>query len=132
MATFKQMGYRTYAFATKAAWANVNTADVYYDVAADKPYMERQETLKFNELFLSTTYLRILLDAGNNAYIRLDGLPVSLLSWIEPSAYIFNTSRYKEFLQNRNTFQQLAKVSPETRQKTRHRPHHGRPFFLCV
>jgi hypothetical protein len=110
VAAFKQMGYHTYAFATKAAWANVDTADVYYDVAADTPYMERQETLKFNELFLSTTYLRVLLDANKNAYIHFNGLPVSLLSWVEPSADVFNTSRYKEYLQNRYSFQQLAKI----------------------
>jgi hypothetical protein len=116
-AAFKQMGYRTYAFATKAAWANVDTADVYYNVAADTPDMDREETLKFNELFLSTTYFRVLLDANKNAYIRFNRLPVYLLSWVEPSADVFNTSRYKEYLQNRYSFQQLAKIPAQPGKK---------------
>ncbi|MDR3575621.1 MAG: sulfatase-like hydrolase/transferase [Anaerolineaceae bacterium] len=107
---FEQMGYQTVAFATKAPWANWTDADHYFNVANDTPVLQREETQKFYEIFLDTTLFRVVIDSKNNSYIKLDNLPTAALEWIDPTAGVFSSSRYQEYLGNVYSLTTLAKV----------------------
>jgi hypothetical protein len=107
---FEQMGYQTVAFATKAPWADMTDVDHYFNVATDTPVLEREETQKFYEIFLDTTLFRIVIDSKNNSYIKFDNLPTAVLQWVDPSAGVFSSSRYQEYLGNQYSLTTLAKV----------------------
>ena len=107
---FEQMGYKTVAFATKAPWANMTDVNYYYNVASDTPVLQREDTQKFYEIFLDTTLFRVVIDSKNNKYIKLDNLPTALLQWIDPTAGVFSSSRYQEYLGNQYSLTTLAKV----------------------
>ena len=107
---FEQMGYKTVAFATKAPWANMTDVDYYFDFAKDLPVLQREETQKFYEIFLDTTLFRVVIDSQNNSYIKFDNLPTAVLEWIDPTAGVFSSSRYQEYLSDIYSLTTLAKV----------------------
>lgn len=118
---YEAMGYPIIAFHTKATWANWDDADIYYQVDVTTPVLNRLETLGFHDLYLKTTWTRILFDTQKMQKITnvFDSSP--MLGWIDPNNYAgslleitdeerFENIRYMEYKQNLYSLDSLQKV----------------------
>jgi hypothetical protein len=105
---FKEQGYLTYAFATKALFVNLNDSDYFYDVNRSAPAINRVETMNFYEMFLNTTIVRVFWKT--RLHQVLDTLPLSILPWFDPQADVFSTTRYLEYQQNVYALKKLMEI----------------------
>jgi len=103
---FEEMGYNTVAFSSKADWLNMEDAAYFFDVSEDVPYLDRQETTNFHQLFLKTTAVRIASDTGMLKRLETIDLPLWLLRYFDPVINI-SDSRYAEYQQNLYSLQKL-------------------------
>ena len=118
---FEDMGYTTIAFHTKAPWANLDDADIYYQVDVSVPYIDRLDTLSFHDLYLQTTWIRFLFDTNRIQPITTALNSSALLGWIDPNNYAgslleitdeerFENIRHMEYKQNLYSLDNLEKV----------------------
>jgi hypothetical protein len=118
---FEDMGYTTIAFHTKAPWANLDDADIYYQADERVPYIDRLDTLSFHDLYLKTTWIRFLFDTSRIQPITSALNASALLGWIDPNNYAgslleitdeerFENIRYMEYKQNLYSLDNLEKV----------------------
>jgi hypothetical protein len=106
---FEAMGYNTVAFSSKADWLNMEDAAYFFDVSEDVPYLDRQETTNFHQMFLKTTAIRIASDTGMLRRLETTDLPLWLLRYFDPGINI-SDSRYAEYQQNLYSLQKLMAV----------------------
>lgn len=118
---FEDMGYTTIAFHTKAPWANLSDADIYYEAEINVPKINRLETLLFHDLYLKTSWVRLLFDTQGVSVARLASKYPALQGWIDPNNYAislmeisdqerFESIRYGEYKQNLYSLDSLQKV----------------------
>ncbi|HCE16447.1 MAG TPA: hypothetical protein DEQ80_01175 [Anaerolinea thermolimosa] len=108
---FEQMGYQTVTFKAVYPWIDITDSDVYFDPEQDTSILQRQESLNFQYLYLSTTALRLLTDyMADNPLEKINRLPAWMLNFARPEGTLLNTREYRSYVLNQYSLDRLENV----------------------
>lgn len=108
---FEQMGYQTVTFKAVYPWIDITDSDVYFDPEQDTSFLQRQEALNFQYLYLSTTALRPLTDyMADDPLEKINRLPAWMLNFARPEDTLWSTREYRSYALNQYSLAMLETV----------------------
>jgi hypothetical protein len=110
---FAALGYRLVTFWGVYPWLNIPDSDVYINPQRTRGWLNSEEAVNFQYVFLRSTLLRPAMDWLDSAGRRLEKLPapvLTVLNYINPRSSLFLTREYSDYQNNLFALAQLAEL----------------------